>query len=63
MDNPILTDRGRKLVPNWGPAGNALRGRLVMQIVVLGMHRSGTSSVTRLINMMGAYAGGEGDLM
>ena len=26
-----------------------------MQIVVLGMHRTGTSSVTRLVNMMGAY--------
>ncbi len=31
-----------------------------MQIIVLGVHRSGTSLVTRLINMMGAYfaAGG-----
>ena len=28
-----------------------------MQIVVLGMHRSGTSAVSRLINMMGANAG------
>jgi hypothetical protein len=27
----------------------------VMQIIVLGSHRSGTSLVTRLINMMGAY--------
>ncbi len=26
-----------------------------MQIIVLGMHRSGTSLTTRLINMMGAY--------
>lgn len=26
-----------------------------MQIIVLGMHRSGTSLVTRLVNMMGAY--------
>jgi glycosyltransferase involved in cell wall biosynthesis len=31
-----------------------------MQILVLGMHRSGTSAVTRLINMMGAYFGPEG---
>ncbi len=31
-----------------------------MQIVVLGMHRSGTSMVARLINMMGAYFGPEG---
>ena len=31
-----------------------------MQIVVLGMHRSGTSAVTRLVNMMGAYFGVEG---
>jgi len=30
-----------------------------MQILVLGMHRSGTSMVTRLINMMGAYFGPE----
>ena len=33
-----------------------------MQIIVLGMHRSGTSLVTRLINMMGAYFGPEGSL-
>jgi hypothetical protein len=26
-----------------------------MQILVLGMHRSGTSMVARLLNMMGAY--------
>ena len=31
-----------------------------MQIIVLGMHRSGTSCVTRLVNMMGAYFGPEG---
>ena len=31
-----------------------------MQLIVLGMHRSGTSAVTRLINMMGGYIGGEG---
>jgi hypothetical protein len=31
-----------------------------MQIIVLGMHRSGTSLTTRLVNMMGAYAGPEG---
>lgn len=30
-----------------------------MQILVLGMHRSGTSMTTRLINMMGAYFGPE----
>ena len=30
-----------------------------MQIVILGMHRSGTSAVARLINMMGAYIGPE----
>jgi len=28
-----------------------------MQILVLGMHRSGTSAVVRLLNMMGAYLG------
>jgi len=31
-----------------------------MQIIILGMHRSGTSAVTRLVNMMGAYFGPEG---
>ena len=28
-----------------------------MQLVVLGMHRSGTSGVTRLLNLSGAYFG------
>lgn len=31
-----------------------------MQVVILGAHRSGTSALTRLINMMGVYVGGEG---
>jgi len=31
-----------------------------MQIFVLGMHRSGTSVVTRILNLMGAYFGPEG---
>jgi len=31
-----------------------------MQILILGMHRSGTSAITRLINLMGAYFGPEG---
>ncbi len=30
-----------------------------MQIIVLGMHRAGTSAITRLINLMGAYLGPE----
>ena len=30
-----------------------------MQIVVLGMHRSGTSAVARLLNLMGTYFGAE----
>ena len=34
-----------------------------MQIIVLGMHRAGTSVVTRLINMMGAYLGRHDALM
>jgi hypothetical protein len=34
-----------------------------MQILVLGMHRSGTSAITRLINMMGAWLGDEQDIM
>ena len=31
-----------------------------MQIFILGMHRSGTSAVARLLNMMGAYFSPEG---
>lgn len=31
-----------------------------MQILILGMHRSGTSLAARLVNMMGAYFGPEG---
>ena len=31
-----------------------------MQSIILGMHRSGTSCVTRLVNMMGAYIAPEG---
>jgi hypothetical protein len=31
-----------------------------MQIIILGMHRSGTSAVARIINLMGAYFGPEG---
>jgi GT2 family glycosyltransferase/glycosyltransferase involved in cell wall biosynthesis/chromosome segregation ATPase len=31
-----------------------------MQVFVVGMHRSGTSAVTRLLNMMGLYFGPEG---
>jgi len=34
-----------------------------MQVVILGMHRSGTSTVTRLVNMMGAFAGDEAELI
>ena len=34
-----------------------------MQIIVLGMHRSGTAVMTKLLNMMGAYVGAEGSLM
>ncbi len=30
-----------------------------MQIIVLGMHRSGTSAIARLLNLMGAYFGAE----
>ncbi|MEZ0471427.1 glycosyltransferase [Luteimonas salinilitoris] len=32
-----------------------------MQILVVGMHRSGTSMVTRVLNLMGAYFGTEAD--
>ena len=31
-----------------------------MQVIVLGMHRSGTSGVTRILNMAGAYFGPQG---
>ena len=31
-----------------------------MQVVVLGMHRSGTSAVARVLNLMGLYFGAEG---
>jgi GT2 family glycosyltransferase len=34
-----------------------------MQIIILGMHRSGTSTVSRLANMMGAYFAPEGKEM
>lgn len=34
-----------------------------MQIIVLGMHRSGTSTVTRMVNMMGAFVGHNEDLI
>jgi len=34
-----------------------------MQILVLGMHRSGTSALSRILNMMGAYFGPEGSSM
>lgn len=33
-----------------------------MQILVVGMHRSGTSTVARLLNMLGVYAGAEGSM-
>jgi len=34
-----------------------------MQIIVLGMHRSGTSSFTRIINLLGAYVGSDENLL
>jgi len=34
-----------------------------MQILILGMHRSGTSLITRMVNMMGAYVGPEGSML
>jgi len=34
-----------------------------MQILVLGMHRSGTSVLTRIINLMGAWVGDEQDIL
>lgn len=33
-----------------------------MQILVVGMHRAGTSAFTRLINQLGAYVGAEGEM-
>ena len=32
-------------------------------ILVLGMHRSGTSALTRLLGLMGAWLGEEADLL
>ncbi|MEK8015527.1 MAG: hypothetical protein VSS75_001580, partial [Candidatus Parabeggiatoa sp.] len=34
-----------------------------MQLIVLGMHRSGTSMVARLLNMMGAYFAPEKEIV
>ncbi len=34
-----------------------------MQVIILGMHRAGTSAITRLINMMGAYVASEDQLL
>lgn len=34
-----------------------------MQLLILGMHRGGTSAVARLLNLMGAYFGPEGKAM
>ena len=34
-----------------------------MSLIVLGMHRSGTSIITSLINSMGAYVGAPGELL
>ena len=34
-----------------------------MQIIILGMHRSGTSMITRVINLLGAYLGEPADLI
>lgn len=47
------------------PTDNFLWGPLIvlMQILVLGMHRSGTSAVARLLNLLGCYVGPEEKLM
>lgn len=34
-----------------------------MQIIVLGMHRSGTSALTGLLSLMGAYVGAQDDML
>ena len=34
-----------------------------MQIIILGMHRSGTSMVARALNLMGAYLGEADELV
>lgn len=36
---------------------------MAMQIIVIGMHRSGTSLAAQLLKMLGAYAGDENDLL
>jgi hypothetical protein len=43
-----------------GHRSSSLDTVCLMQLIVLGMHRSGTSTVTRLLNMAGAYFGPEG---
>lgn len=34
-----------------------------MRVVILGMHRSGTSALTNLMNLLGCYAGSQGDFV
>jgi hypothetical protein len=52
--------RGRERSSDW--IFNSKHGFRVfeMQLIVLGMHRSGTSVLARLLNMMGAYFAAEG---
>src|SRR4051794_31877812 len=45
-----------------GPASRDLRGR-AMIVCVAGMHRSGTSLVTRLLHLCGLGRGPEGELI
>ena len=50
-----LRPSGERSAPSGGPAGPATR------VVVLGMHRSGTSALTSLLRQMGLWAGEEDD--
>ena len=61
-DREVSGDSGRFDTPvrPSRPSDRALGNLAVMQLIVLGMHRSGTSSVTRLLNLAGAYFGPEG---
>jgi len=36
---------------------------MAMQIIIMGMHRSGNSLAAQLLHTLGAYAGGEEDLL
>jgi hypothetical protein len=52
---------GRAAAPRVTPPPSAPAARPAAQVVVLGMHRSGTSALTALLRLLGLWAGEEGD--